>query len=78
MIQCDINNREECCRAFADAYGVFAVTNSWDAGEKGEYEQAVNLVEAARKMNVKHFILSLFPETEIVERIQYDVLTHPL
>jgi hypothetical protein len=78
MIQCDINDREECCRAFADAYGVFGVTNNWDAGEKGEYEQALNLVEAARKMDVKHFILSLFPETTTFEKIQYDLSTHPM
>jgi hypothetical protein len=49
-----------------------------DAGDRGEYEQALNFVEAARKMDVKHFILSLFPETTIFQRIQYDVPTHPL
>ncbi len=78
MIQCDINDREECSRAFTNAYGVFGVTNNWDAGEKGEYEQALNLVEAARKMDVKHFILSLFPETTRFEKIQYDLSTHPM
>ena len=78
MVQCDINDREECCRAFADAYGVFAVTNSWEAGDGGEYEQALNLVEAARKMSVTHFILSLFTETTAFQRIQYDVPTYPM
>lgn len=63
MIQCDVNNREECCRAFADTYGVMVITNKIDAGPMGQYQQAVNIIEAARTMNVQHFILSLFPDT---------------
>ena len=65
MIECDINNREECCRAFADTYGVLAITNKIDAGTNGEYAQAVHIIEAARTMGVQHFILSLFPDTTI-------------
>ncbi len=68
MIQCDINNREECYRAFIDTYGVLAITNKIDASDKGEYEQAVNMIEAAKATGVQHFILSLFPDTAIFKR----------
>jgi hypothetical protein len=78
MIQCDINNREECCRAFVDTYGVLAITNKIDAGDKGEYEQAVNMIEAARATGVQYFILSLFPDTTIFKREQHDMLPYPM
>jgi hypothetical protein len=72
MVQCDINNREECSQAFVGAYGVFAITNYWDAMVQGEYEQALNLVEAARKANVQHFIWSGLPDAALFEKSQFD------
>lgn len=76
IIECDINNREECCRAFADTYGVLAITNKLDAGKSGEYAQAVTIIEAARTMSVQHFILSLFPDTTIFTRDIDDLPTN--
>lgn len=78
MIQCDINKRDECCLAFIDTYGVFAITNKIDAGDKGEYEQAVNMIEAARTTGVQHFILSLFPDTTVFKKEQDNISTYSM
>lgn len=64
VIHCDTNDPEECRRLFRDAYGVFAVTNYWEAKGIGEYHQALRMFEAAREAQVKHFILSLFPDID--------------
>ncbi|CAF5162638.1 unnamed protein product, partial [Rotaria magnacalcarata] len=76
MVKCNINNREECCLAFTGAYGVFAITNYWNATDGGEYEQAFNLIEAARKVNVQHFITSGIPDTAAFEKNQFDLPLH--
>ena len=77
MVQCDINRQEECCRAFVDAYGVLAITNNIDAGNQGEYKQALNMVEAARATNVQHLIINLFPDITIFEKELHDMSSHP-
>ena len=56
---------------------MFAVTNHWEAKEIGEYEQAVNLVEAAKEANVKHLIFSLCVESDPTETIQCELSEHP-
>ncbi|CAM4841177.1 unnamed protein product [Rotaria magnacalcarata] len=78
MVKCNINNREECCLAFTGAYGVFAITNYWNATDGGEYEQAFNLIEAARKVNVQHFITSGIPDTAAFEKNQFDLPLHSI
>lgn len=59
-----MNNQEECARVFENAYGVFAVTNYWEAKPIGEYQQAINIIEAAKEAHVKHFIFSIFPDLD--------------
>ncbi|CAF2697466.1 unnamed protein product [Rotaria sp. Silwood2] len=76
MVKCNINNREECCRAFAGAYGVYAITNYWNATDGDEYKQALNLIEAARVANVQHFITSGIPDTAVFEKNQFDLPLH--
>jgi hypothetical protein len=78
MVKCDINNREECCRAFAGAYGVFAMSNYWDATDQNEFQQAVNLVEAARASNVQHFIASSLPHSAVLDKSFSDLPSYPL
>ena len=64
VVHCDTNDPEEYRRLFRDAYGVFAVTNYCEAEGIGEYQQALQMFEAARQAQVKHFILSLFPDID--------------
>jgi uncharacterized protein YbjT (DUF2867 family) len=78
VVKCDINNREECCQAFAGAYGVFAMTNYWDSLDQNEYKQGVNLVEAARAANVQHFITSGLPDMKSFDKTQFDLPLYPM
>lgn len=73
IVKCDISNKEECCRAFTDAYGVFSINKQWDATEEDEYKQAINLVEAAKSANVQHLITSGLPDTAALNKNQYDI-----
>lgn len=59
-------------------YGVFALTNRIDAGDKGEYEQAVNMIEAAKTAGVKHVVLSLFPDIAIFKNEQCDISSNSM
>lgn len=50
-----------------------AITNKIDAGSIGVYQQAVNLIEAARMMNVQHFVISLSPDISILTKDKHDL-----
>lgn len=63
MISCNIDSIDECSRAFENAYGVYAMTNYWESGAEREYQQGLNMVNAARQQNVQHFIWSSLPNT---------------
>ncbi len=78
IIKCDINNREECRQAFVDAYGIFAINNYWDATDQNDYQQAINLVEAARAANVQHFIASSLPHATVLERGHLNMPLYPM
>ena len=60
----DLDDVESLKKAFAGAYGVYAVTNFWEhfSGEK-EKQQARNIAEAARAAGVKHVIWSTLEDT---------------
>jgi uncharacterized protein YbjT (DUF2867 family) len=64
VVQGDLDDVESLKKAFAVAYGVFAVTNFWEhfSGEK-EKAQAKNIAEAARAAGVKHVIWSTLEDT---------------
>lgn len=60
----DLENRASLDAAVKGVYGVFSVQNYWDGfparklGREGETRQGINLLEAARAANVRHFIQS--------------------
>ena len=64
VVQADLDVVESLKKAFAGAYGVYAVTNFWEhfSGEK-EKSQAKNIAEAARAAGVKHVIWSTLEDT---------------
>jgi len=59
VVAADLDDVESLKKAFAGAYGVYAVTNFWEhfSGEK-EKAQAKNVAEAAKAAGVKHVIWS--------------------
>ena len=83
LVECNFNDREECSRALIDAYGIFAVTSRWELSEEKEWQQAENIIEAAKERNVQHFITRGLPETIIhsespVDRSKISVLQNYL
>lgn len=60
----DLDDEKSLEKAFAGAYGVYAVTNFWEhfSGEK-EYQQAANIAKAAKAAGVQHVIWSTFEDT---------------
>jgi uncharacterized protein YbjT (DUF2867 family) len=59
VVKADLDDVESLKKAFAGAYGVYAVTNFWEhfSGEK-EKTQAKNIADAAKAAGVKHVIWS--------------------
>jgi uncharacterized protein YbjT (DUF2867 family) len=64
VVKGDLDDVESLKKAFAGAYGVYAVTNFWEhfSGEK-EKAQAENIAAAAKAAGVKHIIWSTLEDT---------------
>ena len=64
IVKGDLDDVESLKKAFAGAYGVYAVTNFWEhfSGEK-EKAQAKNVADAAKAAGVKHVIWSTLEDT---------------
>ena len=64
VVSADLDNVDSLKKAFAGAYGVYAVTNFWEhfSGDK-EIQQAKNVAEAATAAGVKHVIWSTLEDT---------------
>jgi uncharacterized protein YbjT (DUF2867 family) len=64
VVKADIDDVDSLKKAFAGAYGVYAVTNFWEhfSGEK-EKAQAKNIADAAKAAGVKHVIWSTLEDT---------------
>ncbi len=64
VVSADLDDVESLKKAFAGAYGVYAVTNFWEhfSGEK-EKAQAKNVAEAAKAAGVQHVIWSTLEDT---------------
>ena len=58
--------------AMKDCYGVFGVTNYWEAFER-EYPQGKNLVDAVALSGIEHFIFSSLPSVTKLTHGQLDV-----
>ncbi|BCQ27446.1 NmrA family NAD(P)-binding protein (plasmid) [Caballeronia sp. NK8] len=72
VVLADFNRTETLKAAFAGAYGVFLVTNSWEAGAD-ERGQALAAVTAAKEAGVQHLIWSTLPNVEAISRGDIDV-----
>lgn len=64
VVAADIDDVESLKKAFAGAYGVYAVTNFWEhfSGDK-EKEQAKNIADAAKAAGVEHIVWSTLEDT---------------
>ncbi|HXD73468.1 MAG TPA: NmrA/HSCARG family protein [Vicinamibacterales bacterium] len=64
IVKADLDDVESLKKAFAGAYGVYAVTNFWEhfSAEK-EKTQAKNIADAAKAAGVKHVIWSTLEDT---------------
>src|SRR6185436_17154199 len=64
VVSGDLDDVESLKKAFAGAYGVYAVTNFWEhfSAEK-EKAQAKNIADAAKAAGVKHVIWSTLEDT---------------
>jgi uncharacterized protein YbjT (DUF2867 family) len=65
VVEADLDRPETLKAAFAGAYGVFLVTNAWEAGAD-EFKQASAAVQAAKAAGVKHFVWSTLPDVESI------------
>lgn len=66
VVKADFDDQASLCRAFKGCYGVFGITDYFDAFEK-EYQQGVNIIDAAKATGVKHLVFTVAPE------VDYDV-----
>ncbi|CAF1267632.1 unnamed protein product [Adineta ricciae] len=73
VVSCNIDSLNECSQAFKGAYGVFAMTNFWECGPIKEYEQGMNMVNAAKQQNVEHFIWSSLADTVAISNGKLDL-----
>ena len=64
VVAADLDDVESLKKAFAGAYGVYAVTNFWEhfSGQK-EKDQAKNIAEAAKAAGVQHIVWSTLEDT---------------
>lgn len=64
VVAADLDDEKSLEKAFAGAYGLYAVTNFWEhfSGEK-EFVQANNIAKAAKAANVQHVVWSTFEDT---------------
>jgi uncharacterized protein YbjT (DUF2867 family) len=72
VVLADFNKPETLKAAFSNAYGVFLVTNAWEAGAE-EYKQALAAVRAAKEAGVQHLIWSTLPNVETITQGKIDV-----
>src|SRR6266567_2551029 len=72
VVEADLNRPETLKAAYAWTYGVFLVTNFWEAGTD-ETKQATAAVRAAKDADVKHFIWSTLPNVEAISGGKFQV-----
>lgn len=58
IIKGDMADTETLDKAMAGVYGVFSVQNFWEHGYEGELKQGLAVADAAKKADVKHFLMS--------------------
>jgi len=74
MVEGDLNDENSLVHAFTGAYAVFAVTNPWDPSCAGqEAQQGKNMVDAAKKAHVHHFVWSSLANADEISNGKYNV-----
>ena len=63
IVQADLDDPPSIRRAVQGCCGVFGVTNFWEAYFR-EYDQGVNLIDAAAEVGVGHLVLSTLPSAK--------------
>jgi uncharacterized protein YbjT (DUF2867 family) len=72
VVQGDLEDVGSLQAAMKGCYGVFGVTNYWEAFER-EYPQGKNLVDAVAASSIEHFIFSSLPSVTKLTHGQLDV-----
>jgi uncharacterized protein YbjT (DUF2867 family) len=67
VVQADLDNAASLRRAVHGCKCVFGVTNFWEAYLR-EYDQGVNLIDAAAQAGVGHLVLSTLPSAKIMSK----------
>jgi len=67
----DLDNSQSLKDAFINTYGVFAVTNYWEAVD--EIAQGKNAVDAAKAAGIEHFVWSTLPDVETISNGEFEV-----
>ena len=62
VVQADLDDPASIRRAVYGCHGVFGVTNFWEAYFR-EYDQGVDLIDAAAEAGVGHLVLSTLPSS---------------
>ncbi|CAE6405712.1 unnamed protein product [Rhizoctonia solani] len=63
VVRADFNDMDSLIAAFKGCYGVFGVTDYFDAFER-EAQQGINIVDAAKAVGIKHLVLSAGAEND--------------
>jgi uncharacterized protein YbjT (DUF2867 family) len=58
ILRGDLNDMPSLMRAVEGVYGAYGVTSRKDGGVEGEIQQGKNLIDAAKRSRVSHFVLS--------------------
>ena len=58
IIRGDLNDMPSLVRAMEGVYGVFGVTTAMEEGVEHEIQQGKNLIDAAARSRISHFVLS--------------------
>lgn len=69
VVQADLNNVASLQQAFEGCTGVFGVTDYWEHGHATELQHGLNMIEAARRAGVGHFVFSSVGATERIENL---------
>lgn len=72
VVAADLERPETLAAALEGAYGVFLVTNFWQAGTD-EIKQAEAAVQAAKAADVQHLIWSTLPDVEAISGGEFKV-----
>lgn len=73
VVQGDQEDKTSLERALQGVYGVFSVQNFWEkgVGYKGEIRQARNLVDAAKKAGIKHFVQASIADADTAKGVRH-------